>query len=65
MQKLVSDHQTTVILIIELRLNMVLLLLGLTVTCTAVERPDVNIGKVRSLAQSLGAQNFQSYSFHR
>ncbi len=37
---------------------------GLSVDCGAVERPDVNISKVRSLAQSLGAPLFTTYSYH-
>lgn len=37
---------------------------GLIVTCTAVERPDVNISRVRSLSQSLGAPLFSTYSYH-
>jgi TatD family-associated radical SAM protein len=36
---------------------------GLTVTCTAVEKPGINIGNVRSLALSLGAMNFSTYKY--
>lgn len=36
---------------------------GLSVDCTAVERPDVNIQRVRSLATSLGAASFSSYQY--
>lgn len=36
---------------------------GLQVDCTAVERPDVNIQRVRSLATSLGATSFSSYKY--
>ena len=38
--------------------------LGLNVTCTAVERPDVNIKGTREIAYSLGATNFETYSYH-
>lgn len=37
---------------------------GLIVTCGAMERPDVNISRVRTLSQSLGAPLFQTYSYH-
>ena len=37
---------------------------GLLVNCIAIERPDVNINRVRSLAQSLGAPLFTTYSYH-
>ena len=36
---------------------------GLTVSCSAVERPGVNIGNIRSLALSLGASSFHSYPY--
>jgi hypothetical protein len=38
--------------------------LGMQVTCTAIERPDVNISKVRALSSALGATNFKSQSYH-
>lgn len=37
---------------------------GLNVTCTAVERPDVNISRVRELSYSLGASKFTSCTYH-
>lgn len=37
---------------------------GLEVTCTAVERPGVNLAAVRALSQALGAADFQSASYH-
>jgi len=33
---------------------------GLDVTCSAVEKPGVNIGAVRALSQSLGAPSFST-----
>jgi TatD DNase family protein len=36
---------------------------GIDVECTAVERPDVNIGNVRALALSLGASGFSSSKY--
>ncbi len=36
----------------------------LDVTCTAIERPDVNINKTRSLALSLGATKFVTSSYY-
>jgi hypothetical protein len=37
---------------------------GLTVTCFAIERPDVRMSNVRSLAGSLGAPIFTTYPYH-
>jgi hypothetical protein len=37
---------------------------GLVVTCTAIERPDIDLARVRSLSQSLGAPLFDTYSYH-
>lgn len=37
---------------------------GLQVQCTAVERPDVSLSKVRALSSALGASSFQSYPYH-
>jgi molybdenum cofactor biosynthesis enzyme MoaA len=37
---------------------------GLMVTCTAIERPDVDISRVRKLSEALGAQSFKTYSYH-
>jgi hypothetical protein len=37
--------------------------MGMNITCTAVERPEVSIQKVRSLALSLGANDFKSYKY--
>lgn len=36
---------------------------GLQVTCTTVERPDINVGKVRALSTALGATDFISYPY--
>eukprot|EP01034_Spumella_vulgaris_P029472 gene29472-36533_t len=36
---------------------------GLDVTCTAVERPGVNIRNVRELSSSLGATRFTTYPY--
>jgi hypothetical protein len=37
---------------------------GLVVTCAAIERPDVNLARVRSLSEALGAPLFETYSYH-
>lgn len=37
---------------------------GMQVTCSAIERPDVSMSKVRALSTALGATNFVSYSYH-
>mmetsp|Transcript_26666 Transcript_26666/g.50687 ORF Transcript_26666/g.50687 Transcript_26666/m.50687 type:complete len:212 (-) Transcript_26666:251-886(-) len=37
---------------------------GVKVTCTAVERPEVDIAATRSLGMALGAVDFRSRSYH-
>jgi hypothetical protein len=37
---------------------------GMDVTCTTVQRPEINVSDVRALAMGLGAMDFKVRSFH-